>query len=223
MHCLYRKPRRDVVRQWWESNPDFNIGIATGMVSGVFCVDIDSDDAEGALRALEKEHGEVPPTVEVITARGRHLYFTYRQDRPVNCSADDRIAPGIHVRGNGGYVLAPPSIHPSGCVDCARSVALAPGWLLDRITGNAPRQMKPTPPSVWRELVAIGVDEGERNNAATRLAGYFLRHRLDPLLVLELLQLWNASRCRPPLPADDIARIVNSICNAELRRRETNG
>ena len=67
--------------------------------------------------------------------------------------------------------------------------------------------------------MAAGVDEGQRDNAATRLCGYFLRHHVDALLVLEMLQLWNAARCRPPLPMEDIERIVNSISDKELRRR----
>src|SRR5262245_48659157 len=70
-----------LIREWWHLVPDCNIGIATGEVSGVFAVDIDSTDAESALRKLEKEHGELPSTVEAITARGRHLYFQYEPGR----------------------------------------------------------------------------------------------------------------------------------------------
>ena len=116
----------DIIRQWWRQEPQFNLAIATGAVSGIFVVDVDGLDAEVELRRLEAEHGEFPSTVEAITARGRHVYFR-SPEIPVRNSAS-KIAPGIDVRGDGGYVLAPPSIHPSGrryewsvdCASCAR-------------------------------------------------------------------------------------------------------
>ncbi|MGB8396385.1 MAG: bifunctional DNA primase/polymerase, partial [Pseudolabrys sp.] len=111
----------DVIRKWWHAQPQANIAIATGAVSNVFVIDVDGLDAEVELRRLEAKHGNLPATVEVITARGRHVYFQM-PETPVRNSAG-KIAPGIDVRGDGGYVLAPPSIHPSGkryewSVDC---------------------------------------------------------------------------------------------------------
>jgi hypothetical protein len=94
----------DTIRQWWRSEPQYNIGVATGAASKVFAVDVDGLDAEFELRRLEAKHGNLPATVEVITARGRHLYFQM-PDRPV-CNSAGKIAPGIDVRGDGGYVLA---------------------------------------------------------------------------------------------------------------------
>ena len=75
-----------------------------------------------------------------------------------------------------------------------------------------------TPPSESRELVK-GVAQGARDCSAAKLAGYLLRRRIDPFVVLELLQAWNATRCAPPLPEGDIVRIVDSIATRELRRR----
>src|SRR5262249_15085341 len=102
----------EVIRQWWRQEPQFNIGIATGAISNIFVIDVDGPDAESELRKLEAEHGELPPTVESITARGRHLFFKW-PDCIVRNSAG-KLAGGIDVRGDGGYVLVPPSIHPSG-------------------------------------------------------------------------------------------------------------
>jgi len=135
-----------------------------------------------------------------------------------------KLAPGIDVRGDGGYVLAPPSVHPSGrayawSVDCAGAIARAPDWLVEKIAGYANGNGEATPPAEWRELVANGVDEGARDCTVARLSGHLLRRFLDPFVVLELMQCWNAARCRPPLPEADIARIVDSICAKELRRR----
>jgi hypothetical protein len=66
-----------IIKQWWDENPQYNIGVATDAASHLFVVDIDDLDGEAALRHLEKQHGALPPTVEVITGRGRHIYFRY--------------------------------------------------------------------------------------------------------------------------------------------------
>jgi len=214
-----------VIETWWHTNPDYNVAIATGTISGVFVADIDGVDAEAELRKLEAEHGELPPTVEAITARGRHVYFSMPVDADLRNSTG-RIAPGIDVRANGGYVLAPPSVHPSGrryawSVDSANSFAAAPDWLLAKTVAPAAHGNGTTPPTEWRELIE-GVSEGARNCSATRLAGYLLRRQVDPFVVLGLLQAWNA-RCTPPLPAADIVRVVNSVAGKELKRRAGGG
>jgi hypothetical protein len=216
----------DIIRSWWRFEPQYNVAIATGAASDIFAIDIDNIDAEGVLSRLEAEHGALPPTVAVITGKGRHLYFRWPGMLVRNSAS--KVAPGIEVRGDGGYILAPPSIHPSGrayawSVDSASSFAEAPEWLLARITERANGNgHAPAPPSQWRALVMDGVDEGQRDTSATRLAGYLLRRRIDPVVALELLQIWNEARCRPPLPPEDIERIVDSIASKELMRRAGN-
>lgn len=132
---------QDVITGWWRST-EYNIGLATGAQSRVFVVDIDGVDAEAELAKLEQQHDALPRTVESLTARGRHVYFAW-PDRLVRNSAS-KIAPGIDVRGEGGYVLAPPSVHPSGkeycwSVDSADNFASAPQWLLAKIVAPARR------------------------------------------------------------------------------------
>jgi Bifunctional DNA primase/polymerase, N-terminal/Primase C terminal 1 (PriCT-1) len=208
----------DIIRVWWTHQPDSNIAIATGAASGIFVVDVDGLDAEAALRQLEVGYGALPATVEVITARGRHIYFRWPQE-PVRNSAG-KIGTHIDIRGESGYVLCPPSIHPSGrryrwSVDSANHIAEAPGWLLAKQNGVA---VSATPSPEWRVLIE-GVSEGARDCSIAKLAGHLLRHRVDPFVALGLLDSWNATHCTPPLPAADIERIVNSIAGKELRRR----
>jgi hypothetical protein len=121
------------IDRWWQQDPQFNVGIATGAPSGIFVVDVDGLDAEAEVRKLEARHGTMPDTVEVVTARGRHIYLKMPPDAEIRNSAG-KVAPGIDVRATGGYVLAPPSVHPSGrcyawSVDSAtRSPRRRPGW-----------------------------------------------------------------------------------------------
>jgi hypothetical protein len=211
----------DVIERWWHARPDCNIGIATGTVSGIFAIDIDGLDGELEMRRLEAEHGALPATVEVITGAGRHLYLATPQ-APVRNSVG-KIAVGIDVRGDGGYIIAPPSIHPSGrryswSVDSATTFAAAPQWLLAKIS-NPGGMVPPTPTTEWRELLRDGVGEGQRNQTLTRLAGYLLRRHVDPLVALELLTAWNEVRCQPPLDVAELGAVIDSIAGRELKRR----
>jgi hypothetical protein len=215
---------QQIIRQWWGARPDCNIAIATGARSGIFAVDVDGVDGEFELRRLEAEHGALPPTVEVITGGGRHLYFKMPKVSVRNSAG--KLGKNIDVRGDGGYCLTPPSVHPGGrcyawSVDSANAFAVAPDWLLVKIVkptnGNG---ALPTPPAEWRDLVLGGVGEGQRNHSVTRLAGYLLRRHVDPLVALEFLTAWNETRCQPPLDATEVARIVDSIAGRELKRRD---
>ncbi len=98
---------------WWRKWPDANIGIATGTVSGLIVIDIDGADGLGALKSLVAQHGTLPRTAIVKTARGWHVYFSMpAMCAPIPCSTGG----GLDVRGDGGYVVAPPSRHASGHV-----------------------------------------------------------------------------------------------------------
>src|SRR5215472_12062024 len=99
-----------VITAWWRQQPNYNIGIATGAVSHIFVLDVDGIDGEAELTKLEAKQGSLPATVEAITGKGRHLYFKM-PDCDLRNSAS-KLAPGIDVRANGGYVLSPPSRHP---------------------------------------------------------------------------------------------------------------
>lgn len=223
--CLWSKlatSKRVAVERWWRLNPEFNIGVAAGQRSGFFALDIDSLDAEGELGKLERAHTPLPKTIESITPRGRHLLFRW-PGSPVRNSAS-RVAAGIDIRGDGGFIIVPPSIGPSGrryawSVDSGSEFAAAPAWLLARMAPGAPADNAPTPVEEWRQLVSGDIPEGTRDNSLARLAGYLLRRRIDPQLTLELLQSINTTHCRPALPVQDVVRIVNSIAGKELQRR----
>jgi hypothetical protein len=209
---------------WWTACPEYNVAIATGKASGVFVIDVDSDEGEAALKQMEDELGALPPTVEAITAKGRHIYFKMSETAVPNSAKT--LGPGLDVRGDGGYVMAPSSIHETGwvycwSVDCASSMAWAPDGLLARVTRktNGNGKAEPTPTTEWVRLVADGVAEGQRDCTATKLAGYLLHHRIQVDVTLGLMRIWNELRCRPPLPGADIDRVVNSVAGREVERR----
>lgn len=210
------------VTTWWRQHPDANIGIATGAMSGFWALDVDSLDGEAALRKLETEHAQLPATIEVITGRGRQMYFHYTA--PLGCSVR-LLGKDLDIRADGGYVVAPPSIHPSGkpyrwSVDGDPSevgLATAPEWLISLLA--KPEAKSATPSTIWRQMFANGVDAGGRNQSIARISGYLLRKRVDPFVALEFCCLWNQVRCRPPLDENEIAKTVDSIAAREFARR----
>lgn len=98
------------IRAWWEKNPNYGIGIATG--NGLGVLDLDSVQAEAWLAEMVREHGALPKTLIARTARGRHIYFQV----PTGLKSRNGILPGVDFKCEGGYVVAPPSKHPSGTV-----------------------------------------------------------------------------------------------------------
>jgi Bifunctional DNA primase/polymerase, N-terminal/Primase C terminal 1 (PriCT-1) len=216
---------RQVIERWWHDNPDFNVAVATGTASGIFILDVDGGEAETALRQLETLHGTLPPSVEVVTARGRHIWFKMPNTELRNSAG--KLAPGLDIRASGGFALTPPSIHPSGkpycrSVDTANAIAAPPDWLIARLVDTASCN-EATPPSEWRQLATDGVAEGKRNDSIARLTGHLLRHYVDARVTLELVRTWNATRCRPPLADKEVVAIVNSIAGKELKRRQEAG
>jgi Bifunctional DNA primase/polymerase, N-terminal/Primase C terminal 1 (PriCT-1) len=202
--------------------PNCNIGIATGPISKILVIDIDDLDAETELKKLETENAALPATVESITARGRHLFFKWPECEVRNSVS--KLAPGIDLRANGGYVVAPPSLHPSGkryvwSVDSANAFADVPGWLLDKI--SAPVAETTTAASVtWGDVIRDGAGEGCRNDTLARVVGHLLRRRVDPEMARELAFAFNDVRCRPPLPLAEVLAVIDSIAALELKRRQ---
>ena len=100
------------VQEWWSRWPDANIGCPTGEVSGFWVLDVDLPDGPESLRALETRHGELRPSARIRTGSGG-LQFLFRHRRRIKCSAG-QLGRGLDVRGDGGYIVLPPSIHPCG-------------------------------------------------------------------------------------------------------------
>lgn len=137
------------VEAWWRRWPDANVAIRTGARpagAGLVVLDVDGPEGEASLDARSKDLGSWPATLEQRTGSGagRQLLYALAPDQRGLQSAK-RLGAGLDTRGEGGYVLLPPSVHPSGGVYRWAGLAPpapAPEWLLDR-----PRPMRaPLPP-----------------------------------------------------------------------------
>jgi len=105
----------DRLRAWWRRWPTANIGLATGRASGIWVLDVDGDRGLTTLAALEASHEPLPASQRVRTGSGGlHVYFRYPKPGTEIYNSAGQVGLGIDVRGKGGYVVAPPSIHPNG-------------------------------------------------------------------------------------------------------------
>jgi hypothetical protein len=223
--CASRDPA--LVEFWWDRQPEANIGVATGSVSGIWVLDLDGDDDEAWLHEQEIEHGEiVPPTVEVITDKGRHLYFRYPLGLDLHNAQNRDDMPD--VRANGGYALVPPSVHPSGrvyawSVDSANTFAAAPDWLIKIVTNrSAGSKGEPIAHSAefWRSFIDEERDGSRRGSAIATLYGLLVRHNVDAFAALSLARVVDETRHKPPLGRGEVDRICDDIANREADRRE---
>lgn len=176
-------------RSWWQRWPDAGVAIVTGAVSGLVVVDVDGDEGVAALKALEAEHGALPRTRLAQTGGGGwHLLFAHPGVEVRNSAG--RLGPGLDVRGDGGYVIAPPSPHPSGSTYRwirKREPLPAPEWLLTsmRPPATAPRPHAVPAASVrastpWAtaalrgEVEAVAGAQPGTRNATLNAAGFRL-------------------------------------------------
>lgn len=227
--CLDASRCHEQVTSWWTRWPDANLGIATGNASGVLVVDVDGADGDAAL----EEYGTLGATVEARTGKGRHLYFALPDGVRLGNSAR-RLGPQLDTRGDGGYVVAPPSIHPNG-----HAYRWAPGRSPDDIEITAlpdaiGRALHP-PPSVlarattapiapaprgeraagamflaWFRTVDCGLADGQgRNQTAYRIACRAREAGFSFMDVNEYVRAWNAANL-PPLDEYELDRCVDS-------------
>lgn len=213
-----------LITRWWTEAPNANIGIATGSGSGIWVLDIDakSRGMESYDRAVAQlgEPGET--WIAGTGGGGMHLYYLHPGVQVQNKVA---ILQGIDVRGDGGYVVAPPSAHASGSQY---------SWLADPGINELGEIS-----SAWRDrLEDIGAfstgkvttgeqgyrksepapeafPEGQRNRGLFELACSLRAKGLTDAEILPAIKAANAQRCKPPLDNDEVMSVVAQACRYE--------
>ena len=123
------------VKAWWGRWPDANVGVPTGKGSGLLVLDVDPrDGGPESLAALERENGPLPETARVRTGGGGvHVFFRYPAEKEVRNSAG-WLGLGLDVRGEGGYVVVPPSRTQGSYEWIDRSRPVEAAWLVERLS-----------------------------------------------------------------------------------------
>ena len=193
------------IHEWWTRWPDANVAIATG--GGLVVLDV--DPAKGGLKSLEVllAGADSWHTPTVLTGGGG-LHFYFSTWRPIRNAQRFRGLAGIDVRGEGGYVVAPPSAHVAGRYR----------WR-DGLDLSVPMAAWPFDEDVGEHSTALGVPEtvveGQRNDTLFRLAAHMRRAGFTSESIEAALLLENASRCVPALPESEVAGIVRSVARYE--------
>lgn len=211
------------IRRWFGNGVAFNIGIATGSASGIAVLDIDPKN--GGNESIKQF--SIPSTLEVVTGSGgRHYYFTLPEGIEIR-NSQGKLAAGVDVRGEGGYVVAPPSLHLSGNeyrwavdpravqpVHWPKELRLSNAKSLgDRLRNEETAAAKPDD-----EIIP----EGQRNGKLTSIAGAMRRQGCDQEAIFAALININQRQCRPPLGYEELRKIAASIAQYQPQNEDGN-
>ena len=206
----------DKIESWFGTGREVNIGIATGAVSGVWVLDIDVKNGingNESLAALEAEFGKLPATLSCTTGSGgTHYYFKYDGTTVIKNSVG--IRPGIDVRAEGGYVVAPPSVvngHPYEWNDPRSKTAMASQWLIDIVGKQGTKSDKK--PTTTPETI----NSGSRNDTLMRTASRHMQKGRKKEVVMEIVHDVNETACNPPLDHAEVTQIVNNVFDLYLK------
>jgi hypothetical protein len=220
-----RQPTIEELVAWWTEWPDANVALVVGR--GTVVADLDGPHAGQLLAEAGLELPADAPRVK--TGNGKHVYLRL----PPGVTARNRAAflssgldngqkSQVDLRADGGYVLAPPSLHPNGTryewlipLVSLEAIPLVPDSFLKFRMESKPDEPFDGPDWVTRALK--GVPEGLRDDTCARLAGYFLAKGHQADVVIAVLESF-AQQCVPPLPAADVRRVVASIGRAEAQK-----
>ena len=146
----------DLIDTWWtQLYRDHGVGVATGSGSGIFVLDVDVADDKGGddtLADLEDRYGALPDTPTVLTPSGGvHYYFKIPDGIEIRNDAGRRLGQGLDIRGEGGQVVAPPTVRGIDAYDWLPDTwqlepAQAPRWLIERIA-ELPKPEPSNPPA----------------------------------------------------------------------------
>ena len=206
------------VTGWWTRWPDANIGTSPGSCGYVV---LDLDGPAGVTTAERLSLLE-EPTLEVVTGRddgGRHRWYTH----PGGQIRNGRLGDHLDVRGDAGYVLLPPSVHPSGRAyrwqGRLEEVAALPPRIVEALRGQsvsdfAPDQGDKLP--AWM-LPYLDAPPGKRNDSMARFVGWAFQQGHDEGTVKVMTHGLNAS-WTAPLPKDEVDAVVKSIGAKERQK-----
>lgn len=191
------------IEEWWQKWPSANIGIRTGVASGIMVLDIDPrNGGDETLERYIEQFGALPDSPTVSTGgNGRHFYYQF-----VSGTKSTPLQDGIDLKSEGGYVVAPPSLHASGT---------AYAWLVlptNVAIGEAPDWVAKEQRAKHREPFALRepLVEGHRHNDAVKTAGQLRRWGFNQDFIFQVLSDRSNQWYQPPLGSDELNAIAYS-------------
>lgn len=199
------------IRVWWSKWPNANIGIPTGIRHWVFDVD-PRNGGDDSLMGLVAQYGALADTIQQITGGGGSQRF-YEPPDQMKIGCHTAVWPGIDIKGEGGYVVVPPSIHPSGNpyiwdgADPITKQTIAPAnpWLLSEINKRTNGHHEPFE---LPEKIA----KGTQHTTLFKMGASMRRKGCGYAEILEALWQVNQKHCDEPGPRENIEKLAESVC-----------
>jgi hypothetical protein len=201
-----RQPTEKEVEDWFKKWPDANVAIVTGSASGVDVIDFDTTDAD-----WPPPFAALPTYCVVETPRGGHHYYVKHIEGVANSAG--RLAHGVDVRGEGGYILVPPSSKGGRVYKIIHGgfddIGEAEHWLKAALKTACGDGGEPASARCPAQVIP----EGRRNETLFR-DGCSMRARgMSQAEIGAALKVANEERCVPPLPGPEIAGIAESAAS----------
>ncbi len=201
------------VREWWRSWPNANIGIVCGMLSNLVVLDVDPrHNGNESLDNLEERLGNFTQTTTILTGGGgNHFYYRYPGKSKIK-NSNGKLGDGLDIKTDGGYVVAPDSLHQSGqtyeWLIGLEEIVPFPESLIQELNKSSSNQKKTDKKQSLSSIDPI--QEGTRNDTLFEF-GVLLRKRGANSIQIEseLLEI-NAKRCKPPLDGSEVRLISGS-------------
>ncbi len=233
-----RRPTVEEIDDWWHKYPMANIGLVTGKSGNLLVLDIES---KKGLDALYHTVPDIPETIRQRTGRDGGLHFLFKHPRDGVYGNWAKQIPDVDFRGDGGYIMVAPSIHPNGKAYAWDNIdPLEDGvddlmdlgddlhkFLRDNASdsaGGLSKEDKNANPEGWlQELMLYGIETGARNDTMCKIAGHYVgkNPEWDKDHVLSETLCFNYEYCKPPLPRNEIVALVNSICSRNEAKKVT--
>ena len=201
------------VKEYWAETPNANVGIVTGKISGITVLDVDGSAGVDAMRSA----GIQPPTptTAVHSPNGYHYWYKYSDVLKQGAGFLEHV----DIRNDGGYVVAPPSIINGKSYRFGRKSELLEWidppevlWNRKKAEQEAYDHVAGTSDDI-AEALRTGVRHGNRDNMATRIAGLYRKFNM-PKVHAKTILLDFAGKCDPPLPEEDVDKVLESIYNS---------
>lgn len=215
MPCLNKRP---VTLDWPNRNHilnefrNYDVGIQTGKVSGIFVLDVDGEEGKESLKTLTGWYKD--GAYASTPSGGLHIYFKYDERIKIN---HVRFLPGLDIRTDNGYVVAPPTEGYKWLMEPIESnIRPAPASLFEAIlnsTKTVKSQLK------WLNDINSVVPQGQRNSTLTSIAGFLIGiNKLDKKMAVQLIRAYNKCYVDPPLTDKEVDNMCEYAIKKEIKK-----
>ena len=228
------------IKEWWGKTPQANIGIVTGPGSGLVVLDIDPrNGGNESMKAITKL-GNIPVTPMVFTGGGgEHIYFMHPGNgTKIKSTKQVGGYAGVDIKGDGGYVVAPPSRHMSGSRytwkrnHLANKIAPIPQWMTENLLSVSSRDAAPNnnafsssrggmggevvyPPNFCDAKGFLAFPEGTRDESLFEIAATLKRGGMLPGKVRQIIATIGEKACEPSFSVNESYKKVDSAFSEE--------